>query len=84
MPRSALHDDRLYIVTADNRLDIRPVETGLTQGAFVEVVKGLKAGEQVVVSDLNPAIAGMLLRTTTDAALLTQLLVGAAGEGPLK
>lgn len=84
VPRSALHDNRLYIVTTDNRLDIRPVETGLTQGAFVEVIKGLKAGEQVVVSDLNPAIAGMLLRTTADTELRAQLLAGAAGEGPLK
>lgn len=84
VPRSALHDERLYIVTADNRLDIRPVETGLTQGAFVEIAKGLKAGEQVVVSDLNPAIAGMLLRTTVDAELHRELLTAAAGEGPLK
>ncbi len=84
VPRSALHTGRLYVAGADDRLEIRPVETGLVQGAFVEITAGLKAGERVVVSDLSPAIAGMLLRNTIDARVAAQLLKDAAGEVPLK
>jgi RND family efflux transporter MFP subunit len=84
VPRSALHAGRLYVANADDRLEIRPVETGLMQGAFVEITVGLEAGERVVVSDLSPAIAGMLLRNTADDDVVTQLMQDAAGEVPLK
>ena len=84
VPRSALHDGKLYVANAEDRLEIRTIETGLTQGAFVEVTSGLEAGERVVVSDLSPAIAGMLLRNTTDTDVQGQLLKDAAGEVPLK
>ncbi len=84
VPRSALYDGKLYVANAEDRLEIRTIETGLTQGAFVEVTSGLEAGERVVVSDLSPAIAGMLLRNTTDTDVQGQLLKDAAGEVPLK
>ena len=84
VPRSALHEGRLYVAGPDDRLEIRAVETGLLQGAFVEITTGLKKGEWVVVSDLSPAIAGMLLRNTADDQVVMQLLKDAAGEVPLK
>lgn len=83
-PRSALHNGKLYVANAEDRLEVRTVETGLTQGAFVEIISGLKAGERVIVSDLSPAIDGMLLRNTTDADVQARLLKDAAGEVPLK
>ena len=84
VPRSALHDGKLYVANGEGRLDIRPVSTGLVQSSFVEITGGLEAGERVVVSDLSPAIAGMLLRTAPDGDLLAQLLEVASGEGPIK
>ncbi|MGI9412611.1 MAG: efflux RND transporter periplasmic adaptor subunit [Hyphomicrobiales bacterium] len=84
VPRSALHDGRLYLADKDNRLEIRTVETGLTQGGFADVVSGLKAGERVVVSDLSPAIPGMLLKIDVDKALSDRLLADAGGKGTLK
>jgi RND family efflux transporter MFP subunit len=41
----------VLIVDADGRLQERPVETGLTTSSYVEIVSGLKEGEEVVVSD---------------------------------
>ncbi len=35
VPRSAFHDGRLYVVDADDRLDIRPVTTGLVFIALI-------------------------------------------------
>lgn len=84
VPRSALHDGRLYVAGTDGRLEIRPVQVGLTQGGFADIVSGLAAGEQVVVSDLNPAIPGMLLKVTTDKKLSDRLLADAGGKGALK
>lgn len=79
VPRSALHDGKLYVVDSKNRLDIRPVATGLSQGDIVVVNEGIAPGEQVVVSDLIPAIAGMLLKPQPDAAVSATLRAEAGG-----
>jgi RND family efflux transporter MFP subunit len=79
VPRSALHNGRLYVMNAGNRLEIRDVETGLQQGDLAVVQQGLEAGEHVVVSDLVPAIEGMLLRPEDDGALAARLKRQAAG-----
>ena len=71
-------------MTAETRLEIRAVKSGLVQGGFVEIVEGLASGENIVVSDLSPAIEGMLLRTTADEQALAALTRDAAGEVPLK
>ncbi|MGI9463317.1 MAG: efflux RND transporter periplasmic adaptor subunit [Aestuariivirgaceae bacterium] len=79
VPRSALHDGRLYVITSDNRLDIRKVKTGLAQGDLVVITEGLAAGERIVVSDLIPAVAGMLLTPRPDDEVLADLKAGANG-----
>lgn len=38
----------VYVVTADNKVERRPVETGIRKNGVVEIVSGLKAGEQIV------------------------------------
>lgn len=80
LPRSALHEGRLYFVDSENRLDIRAVTTGLSQGDIVVVREGVEPGDRIVVSDLIPAIAGMLLDPQPDAAVLETLKSAAAGR----
>jgi multidrug efflux pump subunit AcrA (membrane-fusion protein) len=80
VPRSALHDDKAYLVEGDDRLEIRPVTTGLVQGDAVVVEEGLSAGDVLVVSDLNPALPGMLLRAVPDDDLAAELAAQAAGS----
>ncbi len=82
VPRSALHEGRLYVVNADSRLDIRPVTTGLIQGDLAAIDEGIDPGEQIVVSDLVPAVAGMLLAPQPDDRLLVRLKSEAAGGTP--
>ncbi len=79
VPRSALHDGKLYVVNADNRLDIRPVTIGLVQGDLAVVEDGIASGDRIVVSDLIPAVDGMLLEPRPDEALLARLKAEAAG-----
>jgi RND family efflux transporter MFP subunit len=51
----------LYLADGDDRLAIRPVELETVIGDRAMIGDGLEAGERVVVSDLQPAVAGMAL-----------------------
>jgi len=84
IPRSALHAGRVYLVGADNRLVIREVGVGLVQSGFAEITHGLDAGDQVVISDLAPAVAGMLLEPGQDASASELLEMQAAGRGGVR
>jgi hypothetical protein len=60
------------------------VEVGFFQTNFVTVSRGLEAGERVVVSDLSPAIEGMLLDPVLDEALADRLAAEASGAAAIK
>jgi len=49
IPITAVHDGRAFIVSADNRVEIRTIETGLQTSDKVEIRSGIKEGELVVV-----------------------------------
>lgn len=84
VPRSAVHENRVYVVDKDNRLRIREVETYAPQSGFVSVSKGLYAGEVIVISDVVPAIDGMLLDLTEDTEALERLIDEATGKGSVQ
>ncbi len=85
IPRSALRqDDTVYLVSADNRLERRKVQVDYAQGNVVSVKAGLVPGDRIVVSDIVPAIDGMLLELQDDTGLLKSLIAEAVGEVPLK
>lgn len=74
VPRQALHGGRVYIADADDRLRIRHVTVDYVQGDDAVLAGGVAAGDRVVVTDLVPAIEGMLLLPETEVA------IGDAGE----
>jgi len=89
IPRSAIHaaDDGgavIYVAGDDGRLVVRPVELEVVQGDIGVVKTGLDAGERVVVSDIVPAIEGMLLAPNEDEALAGRLRAQAAGAAALR
>jgi multidrug efflux pump subunit AcrA (membrane-fusion protein) len=84
IPRSALHVDRVYVVNADSRLEIRKVEIAFFQTNFAVLKSGLRVSERVVVSDLIPAIAGMKLKPVPDEGLARSLAAEAEGKVPVK
>lgn len=61
VPRAAIRAGRVYVAGVENRLVIRPVKVEFVQGEEAILASGLEAGERLVVSDLIPAIEGMLL-----------------------
>lgn len=81
VPRSALHGNELYLVDGENRLRKRRVELGLKDPEYIIIKSGIDSGERIVVSDLVPAIEGMLLRPVSDERVLERLIRAASGEG---
>ena len=63
VPRSALRDgDKVFLMNADGKLEIRPVEIAWRRPSDVLVAKGLKAGDKLVTSPIPAPVAGMTLR----------------------
>lgn len=50
--------DTVYVVTSDNKIEIRPVQLGLQSASYAEVLSGLNEGDRVVVSDRAALKAG--------------------------
>ena len=84
VPRAALRDGQVFVVDDENRLEPRAVEIAFVQGSFACIGAGLEGGERVVVSDLTPAVAGMLLDPVLDEKSLAALRADAAGESSIR
>jgi len=79
IPASALHEGKLYIVNDESRLELRAIQSRYQQHGFVAIAKGVQEGDQVVTSDLIPAVAGMLLKPIEDKRTLGRLKQAASG-----
>jgi RND family efflux transporter MFP subunit len=83
VPRSAVRGGAVYVADRENRLRRRPVEVLFSQGRLSVIAEGLEPGERVVVSDLVPAVEGMLLQPRVDDELATALQAATAtGKDP--
>ena len=82
IPSSAERGGAVYVAADENRLERRPIEVSLSQPAFLAVAEGVEAGDRIVVSDLIPAIEGMLLDPVDDIAALSALEADATGAAP--
>ena len=61
IPRNTVRDGRVYLVDENNRLSIQPVKLLYEQQQHAIISEGIVAGDRLVLSDLVPAVAGMLL-----------------------
>ncbi|MGH1343747.1 MAG: efflux RND transporter periplasmic adaptor subunit [Nannocystales bacterium] len=80
VPRGALRSDTLHVVDAQQRLAIRPVEVAFVQETYACIDSGVKAGDQVVLTDVVPAIEGTLLEPRVDERAVAQLAEAVDGE----
>jgi membrane fusion protein (multidrug efflux system) len=53
------------VVGPDNKVDIRPIQTGLRLGTLQVVEKGIRAGDRVVVEGTQKVSAGLLVNATS-------------------
>ncbi|MCK5666132.1 MAG: HlyD family efflux transporter periplasmic adaptor subunit, partial [Thiotrichaceae bacterium] len=80
IPISAIHNNKIYIVDNQQRLQIRNIKPMFIQNGVVAISKGLEQGETLVVSKLIPAIEGMLLKPIEDKKALKQLKMAVMGK----
>ena len=59
----------VFVVGSDSHLEDRPVQVGLQTSSDAEITSGLRAGEQVVVSDHSSLKAGQKVHPQTVAVL---------------
>ncbi len=84
IPRSALHDGHVYVMNSENRLARKKVGLDFPQTNFYVLKNGLNPDEWLIVSDLIPAIEGMLLEPHEDKSLGDMLAAEAVGESEIK
>jgi multidrug efflux pump subunit AcrA (membrane-fusion protein) len=80
IPRSAMHQGRVYIVKQDNTLEIRPVSVRFQQGRFIVLKEGVKEGEKIIISDVIPIIEGLPLKPIAAPEFEQQFINEAAGK----
>ncbi|PKG78508.1 HlyD family secretion protein [Shewanella sp. Actino-trap-3] len=62
VPEKALHGDKLYLMSSDNKLMIKPVTILFRNQDQVAIKADVIVGDNIVLNDLIPAIPGMSLR----------------------
>jgi RND family efflux transporter MFP subunit len=80
VPRSAVRANTVYIADEEDRLRRRPVKVLFSQGDISVIDEGVEPGERVVVSDLVPAVDGMLLQVQIDQELSRSLKAHGKGS----
>jgi len=80
VPRFSLHQQQLYVVDKENKLKRITVKNPQLQGELVLLGEQTLVGKRVVVSDLFPAVDGMLLAPQNDHTIAKELEKQAAGE----
>ncbi|MDT8302964.1 MAG: HlyD family efflux transporter periplasmic adaptor subunit [Sedimentisphaerales bacterium] len=69
VPRSAVHDDQVFVIDQKDRLQTKQVVLDFAQSEFVVIKSGLSGGQMIVVSDPTPAIIGMKVLPVVDKSL---------------
>ena len=73
VPRTAVRGGSVFVVDEENRLRRRNVKVLFSQLDISVIEEGLEPGERIVVSDLIPAVDGMLLQVQIDEDLTRTL-----------
>ena len=79
IPRKALHQNRVYVVSDENTLAIRPIQISFSQGQLVVIKDGLKEGDKIVTSDLVPVIEGIKLEPIESEEFQNEIAAQALG-----
>lgn len=80
IPRQAIHQGRVYVADAENKLAIKPVVVRFHQGDLAVIEVGLQVGERVIINDLIPVIEAMPLTPRVAETATAKLRQRAAGE----
>lgn len=68
IPERALHGDKIYLMTEDNTLAIKPVQVFYRRDNQVVIDGEFEQGQRLILNDLLPAIEGMSLKQSERTA----------------
>ncbi|MCP4023158.1 MAG: hypothetical protein GY729_15050 [Desulfobacteraceae bacterium] len=80
IPRSAVHEGKVYICSPENRLEIKPVDVEFFMEDLAVLSNGLEPGQLLVLTDLAPAVEGMLLDPVKDKETALRVKAQSLGE----
>jgi multidrug efflux pump subunit AcrA (membrane-fusion protein) len=80
IPRQALHQGRVYVASAENKLEIKPVVVRFHQGDLSIIDAGLREGDQVIINDLIPVIEAMPVAPKLAETVMAKIRQRAAGD----
>lgn len=69
IPRNAVRGGKVYVMNEQQRLEQREIDILFNQQQVSVVSKGINANENIIVTDLIPAVDGMLLSASRDDGL---------------
>lgn len=79
VPIRAVHSGRVYLVNDEGRLAIKGVQVEMVMGDFAVIGTGLNEGDTIILTDLVPAIEGMLVEPILDEELMARAKTYATG-----
>ena len=83
IPRLSIRQGVVNIINDENRLERRKVNIIFAQGNISIIKDGINADERVIISDIIPAVDGMLLNAKNDdnmVKLMRQSAIGSSSE----
>ncbi|MEE9447886.1 MAG: hypothetical protein V3V09_07975 [Arenicellales bacterium] len=85
LPKKAVHQGRVYVVDADNKLSIEAINIRYTQGDLIVLETDSAeqlAGKAIIISDVIPVIEGMPLKPSVSDTAALELAEKALGAQP--
>ncbi|TEW44088.1 efflux RND transporter periplasmic adaptor subunit [Psychromonas algicola] len=73
LPITAIHNNQVYVLSEDNKLQIKDIDVDFVQQQVAVIRSGLSAADNVILSPLSPAIEGMNLKAMQDNKMLDWL-----------
>jgi len=80
VPRLTLHENMVYLLDDTDRLVKQPVTIRFLQGDLAVIEDGVSPGDRLVITDLMPAVAGMLIDPRPDDDAQARLIAEADGS----
>ena len=80
VPIRAVHNGTVYLSNSEGRLESRTVVVDMVMGDFAVIGTGLAAGDTIILTDLVPAIEGMLVQPVLDLELMVLAKNYASGQ----
>lgn len=82
VPAEAVAGGSAMVVSEDGTLAKRAVKTSFVSGDLAVIAQGLKAGDQLVITDPSIAVPGMAVKATEDEARKAEIAAEALGQRP--